>query len=121
MKTTVTALPKDWVCHKEPLTELRTVKKAVQSGPVSIKNLTAGIALFIIAAAIVVLRLVYINRVSIDAADFNQTIIYLFVAVVFFAIGISRLLRGILQRKAEQQNLLDGNKPAVDSANTASK
>lgn len=80
-----------------PLSKLIPVKK---TGPVWIKNMTAGIALLIIAAAIVCLRLVYIACAE---ADFNQTLGYLFIAIVFFAIGISRLIRGLLQRKAERQ------------------
>lgn len=80
-----------------PLSELKPVK---EPGPLWIKNLTAGIALLIIAAAIICLRLVYIVCAE---ADFDQTLGYLFIAIVFFAIGISRLIRGILQRKAEQQ------------------
>ena len=99
-----------------PLSELKPVKK---TGTVWIKNLTAGIASLIIAAAIVCLRLVYI--VYTEEADFNQTVVYVFIAAVFLALGISRLLRGILQRKAEQQNLLNGNNGAIENAGTASK
>jgi len=99
-----------------PLSELRPVKK---TGPTWIKNLTGGISLFIIAAAIVCLRLVYIKYRPF--ADFDQTLIYFFVAVVFFALGISRIIRGILQRKAEQQNLLNGNNGIIENAGTASK
>ena len=96
-----------------PLSELRPVKKAGSPGPLWIKNLTAGIALLIIAAAIVCLRLVYIGYTD---ADIDQTLIYFFVASVFFALGISRLIRGLLQRKAEQQNLLNGNNGVTDNA-----
>jgi len=92
-----------------PLSELRPVKK---TGPTWIKNLTGGISLLIIAAAIVCLRLVYIACAE---ADFNQTLGYLFIAIVFFAIGISRLIRGLLQRKAEQQNLLNGNNGVIEN------
>jgi len=98
-----------------PLSELKPVK---EPGPLWIKNLTAGIALLIIAAAIVCLRLIYIVCTE---ADFDQTLIYFFVAVVFFALGISRLLRGILQRKAERQNILNGNNGVVNKSDTASQ
>jgi hypothetical protein len=92
-----------------PLSELRPVKK---TGPTWIKNLTGGISLLIIAAAIVCLRLVYIACAE---ADFDQTLGYLFIAIVFFAIGIARLIRGLLQRKAEQQNLLNGNNGVIET------
>ncbi len=92
-----------------PLSELKPVKK---TGPTWIKNLTGGISLLIIAAAIVCLRLVYIACAE---ADFDQTLGYLFIAIVFFAIGISRLIRGLLQRKAEQQNLLNGNNGVIEN------
>jgi len=89
-----------------PLSDLKPVKKAAPAGPLWIKNLTAGIALLIIAAAIVCLRLVYIVCAE---ADFDQTLGYLFIAIVFFAIGISRLIRALLQRRAERQIPSSGN------------
>jgi hypothetical protein len=93
-----------------PLSELRPAKK---TGPAWIKNLTGGISLLIIAAAIVCLRLVYIACAE---ADFDQTLGYLFIAIVFFAIGISRLIRGLLQRKAEQQNSSsNGNNGVIEN------
>jgi len=102
-----------------PLSEFRSIKKASPPGPLWIKNLTAGIASLIIAAAIVCLRLVYIKYRPF--ADFDQTLIYLFIAAVFLAVGISRLVRGILQRRAERQNLLNGNNGVIENADTASK
>ncbi len=102
-----------------PLSELKPVNKAAPPGPLWIKNLTAGIASLIIAAAIVCLRLVYIDRVS--EAAFDQTLVYLFIAAVFLAVGISRLLRGLLQRKAERQNLLNSNNGILDKSDTASQ
>ena len=99
-----------------PLSELRPVKKA---GPTWIRNLTGGISLLIIAAAIVLARLVYIKHSG--DADFNQTLIYFFIAAVFLAVGISRILRGLLQRKAEQQNMLNGNNGVIDKSDTASQ
>jgi len=75
--------------------------KPPQIGPAWIKNLTAGIALLIIAAGIVCLRLARIHG---GGSDYNQTIGYFAVALVFFAVGISRLIRGLLQRKIMNQN-----------------
>ncbi len=101
------------------LSELMPVKKAGESGPLWIKNLTAGTACFIIAVAIVCLRLVYTWQVP--APSIDQTLIYFFIAAVFMAIGISRILRGLLQRKAEQKNILNGNNGVIDTSETASK
>jgi uncharacterized membrane-anchored protein YitT (DUF2179 family) len=102
-----------------PLSELRPIKKAVAPGPLWIKNLTSGIALLIIAAAIACFRIVFIWQVP--APSIDQTIIYLFIAAVFMAIGIGRVLRGLLQRKAERQNLLNGNNEVVNKSDTASE
>lgn len=100
-----------------PLSELRTVRKASPPGPLWIKNLTAGIASLIIAAAIILLRWAYCEYMDPrGGAAFEQTIVYVFIAAVFFAVGISRLLRSILQRKAEQQNLLNGNNGVKNTA-----
>ena len=102
-----------------PLSELKPVNKAAAPGPLWIKNLTAGIASLIIGAAIVCVRLIYIKYRPF--ADFDQTLIYLFIAAVFLAVGISRVLRGILQRKAEQQNTLNSNNGVVNTSDTASQ
>lgn len=85
-----------------PLSELRPVKKAGSPGPLWIKNLTAGIALLIIAGAIILLRFLFIFSLG-GRAGLDSTIFFFALAAVFLALGISRLLRGILQRKAEQQ------------------
>ena len=65
------------------------------------KKSSAGIALLIIAAGIICLRLARIHG---GECDYNQTIGYFAVALVFFAIGISRVIRGLLQRKVQNQN-----------------
>ena len=75
--------------------------KTQQVSPSWIKNFTAGIGCLIIAAGIVCLRLAIIHG---GGADYEQTIGYFGVALIFFAIGISRLIRGLLQRKALNQN-----------------
>ena len=75
--------------------------KTQQVSPAWIKNFTAGIGCLIIAAGIVCLRLLIIYG---GGASYNQTIGYFAVALFFFAIGISRLIRGLLQRKAQKQN-----------------
>lgn len=76
------------------LSQLRPVKPA---GPLWIKNLTAGIALLIIAVGLVIIRLV-------RGYDYDQDISFgfFFIAVILSAIGISRLIRGLLQRKTEK-------------------
>jgi len=83
------------------LSQLDFSVKSKKTGPLWIKNLTAGIALLIIAAGIICLRLARIHG---GGADYNQTIGYFAVALIFFAVGISRLIRGLLQRKILNQN-----------------
>jgi hypothetical protein len=85
-----------------PLSELRPAKP---TGPVWVKNLTAGIAFLITGAG-----LLWIGN---DAFEFwiheqswRKAFGYLQIGpfalgVVFFAVGLSRVIRGILQRKAE--------------------
>ena len=76
-----------------PLSELKPAKPA---GPVWIKNLTAGIALLIIAVGLICMRLV-------QGYDYDESFGYLLVGLIFFAFGISRLIRGLLQRKTQRQ------------------
>ena len=89
-----------------PLSELKPVKP---TGPLWIKNLTAGIALLIIAVGLVVIRLV-------RGYDYDQDISFgfFFIAVILSAIGISRLIRGLLQRKAEKQPQTSNTKAVPD-------
>lgn len=78
-----------------PLSELKPAKP---TGPLWIKNLTSGIALLILAAGFACIPLL---GYSYD--DGPPPFVFFVVAVVFFAIGISRLIRGLLQRKTQQQ------------------
>jgi len=74
-----------------PLSQLRPVKP---TGPLWIKNLTAGIALLIVSVGIVCIQL---------ARGYHyESFGFYFVALIFFALGISRLIRGLLQRKTEK-------------------
>jgi len=76
-----------------PLSELKPVKP---TGPLWIKNLTAGIALLIIAVGLVVIQL---------ARGYHyESFGFYFLALIFFALGISRLIRGLLQRKTVKQS-----------------
>ena len=90
------------------LSQLDFAVNSKKTGPLWIKNLTAGITLLIIAAGIVCLRLARIHG---GGADYNQTIGYFAVSLFFFAVGISRVIRGLLQRKVLNQNG-DGNSGA---------
>jgi len=91
-----------------PLSELKPVKP---TGPLWIKNLTAGIALLIIALALVCIWLV---RLSYEGYDYDESFGILLVGVILFALGISRLIRGLLQRKAEKQSQTPNTKAAPD-------
>ncbi|MDD5134178.1 MAG: hypothetical protein PHP01_02050 [Phycisphaerae bacterium] len=83
-----------------PLSELRPLKNA---GADWIRSLTAGVAFLMIGigAATIVLIL--------KKSQFNERIgLGIFCALVFFAIGVSQFIRGILQRK------YDKNLPSKD-------
>ena len=86
------------------LSQLRPVKP---TGPLWIKNLTAGIALLIVAAGIVCIQLA-------TGYDYGQSFGIYFLALILFAFGISRLIRGLLQRKAEKQPQTSNTKAAPD-------
>jgi uncharacterized membrane protein YbhN (UPF0104 family) len=88
-----------------PLSELRPVEPATSPGPLWIKNLTAGIAMLIIAVGLI--YMLYLG------CGGPPQFVYLLVAVILFAVGASRLIRGLLQRKTEQQTL-SGNNGAGD-------
>ena len=81
------------------LSQLRPVKPA---GPLWIKNLTAGIALLIIAAGLICIQLV--------RGCHYESFGFYFVALILFALGIARLIRGLLQRKAEKQSRTSNTK-----------
>ncbi len=79
-----------------PLSELKPAKP---TGPLWIKNLTSGIAMLIVAAGLACIPLLG----HFDGPPGPPPFVYFVVAVIFFAIGISRLIRGLLQRKTQQQ------------------
>jgi hypothetical protein len=97
------------------LSELRPAKPA---GPVWIKNLTAGVTLLIIAAAL--LFIVLLCRSEFD--ELENLFGYFIVVAVLFAIGISRLIRGLLQRKTQHQplNTENANQKRIADSHNAS-
>ena len=84
-----------------PLPELKVAKPA---GPAWIKNLTAGITLLIIAGGIICVKLIG-HHESCPFDDWDSTRSSIVIAIILFAFGISRLIRGLLQRNAEKQTL----------------
>jgi hypothetical protein len=78
-----------------PLSDLKPPKR---TGPLWIKNLTAGIALLIISVGIAGVGFVYCD----DGIPDENVWGLLIVALILFAIGVSRLIRGLLQRKTEK-------------------
>ena len=85
------------------LSQLRPVKP---TGPLWIKNFTAGIALLIVAAGIVYIQLA-------TGYNYGQSFGIYFLALILFALGVSRLIRGLLQRKAEKQPQTPNTKTAA--------
>jgi hypothetical protein len=81
-----------------PLSEL--VPPAKPTGPLWIKNLTAGIALLIISAGLVVIGFICCEGEIPDDDDIWMLFI---VGLILFGIGVSHLIRGLLQRKTQQQ------------------
>jgi len=75
-----------------PLSELRPPKP---KGPLWIKNLTTGITFLIIAAGFVCIPLIFHGAMPFQQVGF----VHFIVATVFFAIGASSIVRGLLQRK----------------------
>ena len=89
-----------------PLSELRPV---VKKGADWIKNLTFGITCLLIGSGLIIIRLLTNNCI------FGDNRVGLFIAVVLLAVGIARVIRGILQRKADkivssENSALDANK-----------
>ena len=78
---------------------LSNLKLPLKNEPTWISNLTKGIALLIIAVGFGIITLVRYMR----GTDFNVHLGLSFIALVFLGIGIGRILRGILQRKGQQQ------------------
>ena len=75
-----------------PLSELKPPKP---TGPVWIRNITAGVMLILIGAAFACVPLLGYN--------FGPPFGHYFVAMVLFAVGVSRLIAGFLQRRVQQR------------------
>jgi sterol desaturase/sphingolipid hydroxylase (fatty acid hydroxylase superfamily) len=76
-----------------PLSELKPVEPPQPADSLWIKNLTAGVAMLIIAAGLFCMPFLgYFGG--------PPRFVYFIVAVILFATGISHLIRGLLQRKA---------------------
>jgi hypothetical protein len=79
-----------------PLSELMLVPPPKPIGPLWIKNLTAGIAMLIIAIGLA-------SMPFLGYFEGPPPFVYFIVAVILFAIGISHIIRGLLQRKIPEQ------------------
>jgi hypothetical protein len=79
-----------------PLSEIMPVPPPKPTGPLWIKNLTAGIAMLIIATGLAAMPFL-------GYFEGPPPFVYFIVAVIFFAIGVSHLIRGLLQRKIPEQ------------------
>ena len=89
------------------LSELRPFKKQSEQQnliPAWIRNLTAGIALTIIGLTLACIVWFSYGGFAVDGTLTKETGLVLFIAVIVFAFGISRLIRGILLRKADKQS-----------------
>jgi predicted lysophospholipase L1 biosynthesis ABC-type transport system permease subunit len=89
-----------------PVSELRLAKQ--QKKEVDwIKSLTTGIALLLIGLGLIII-VVFTNK-----CIFGDNRVGLFIAVIFLAVGISKVLRGILKRKYDKafadKSALDAN------------
>lgn len=80
-----------------PLSELRP---AVKAGPTWIRNLTAGITLLIIGIGLACILLVRCIHNTFGGLNIERSTGF-FIAAVLFAIGISRIIHGLLLRKTE--------------------
>ncbi len=90
-----------------PLSELKPAKL---TGPLWIKNLTAGIALLIFAIGLVCIQLA--------RGCYFESFGFYFLALILFAFGIARLIRGLLQRKTEKvQTQIQPSKQSNAAAN----
>ncbi len=95
-----------------PLSDLKFLKPPKPTGPLWIKNLTVGITFLIISAGLVGAGLVYCGgRIPDDENVWGGFI----VTLILFASGVARLIRGLLQRKAEkaQRQVQPSNLSAV--------
>ena len=105
-----TALYKRRLEHKQimaaiekgtPLSDLKPVKN---KGPAWIRNLTAGIILLIIGIALACISWLSYGDFAVDGRPTTEKSAILFIALVIFAVGVGRLIRGLLMRKAPQSN-----------------
>ena len=88
-----------------PLSELMPVR---QKGVNWIINMSAGIGLTLMGLGLIIVVL------SVTKCKLNDDAgVGLFLALVFLGIGVTRLIRGILQRKAEKA--LSADKSALDA------
>ncbi len=90
-----------------PLSELKPVtqkKKEVDW----IKNLTGGITCLLIGLGLIIIMLLT------NKCIFGDNRVGLFIAAVLLAVGIARVIRGILQRKTDKAALLS-DKSALDA------
>ena len=81
-----------------PLSELRPLKP---KGPLWIRSLTAGIALLVISLPFLYMFFDPLFRGDYSRGGFAEDALYPF--AIFFAIGIAFFIRGLLQRKTQQQ------------------
>lgn len=77
-----------------------TIKPPKPVGPTWIKNISAAIALLIISAGFVIIPLICRR----DTFLFDDSFGFFIIALIFFALGISRLIRGLLQRNSHIKN-----------------
>jgi predicted phage tail protein len=87
-----------------PLSELIPPKPPKQTGPLWIKNLTGGIALVLMATGIALMAILGVGDSDILAG-------LCLVAVILFAVGVSRIIAGVLQRKTLRQNQTANSQP----------
>ena len=92
-----------------PLSELRPVKQEKKEVD-WIKSLTGGITCLLIGSGLIIIML-FTNR-----CIFGDSRVGLFIAVVLLAVGIARIIRGILRRKYDKAALLS-DKSALDAKN----
>ncbi len=91
-----------------PVSELNLEKasKPEGKGPDWVKDISSGIMFLLIAAGLTVLLLLGISKTATTSGTYP---LFLFaVPIVFFGIGIARVIRGIMRRKYESQILTSG-------------
>jgi hypothetical protein len=89
-----------------PLSELRSLK---DKGLSWIINISAGIGLILMGLGLTAVILVATKCKIEDGSG-----IALFIALIFLAVGVTRLIRGIIQKKAEKAS---SDKSALDANN----